>query len=69
MAAAVARPCDKWGETPCVFIELREGAEKPSEAEMIEYCRGNMARYKVPKTFVFADLPKTVSKPSLPRPL
>mmetsp|Transcript_24217 Transcript_24217/g.61284 ORF Transcript_24217/g.61284 Transcript_24217/m.61284 type:complete len:173 (-) Transcript_24217:33-551(-) len=59
MVAAVARPCDKWGETPCVFIELGEGAQQPSEGELVAFCRERMAGYKVPKTFIFCELPKT----------
>ncbi|HSF48566.1 MAG TPA: AMP-binding protein, partial [Burkholderiales bacterium] len=57
-AAVVARPDEKWGETPCAFVELKEGAD-PSAEEIIEFCRANMARYKAPKTVVFGPLPKT----------
>ncbi len=57
-AAVVARPDDKWGETPCAFVTLREGGEA-SEAEIIAFCRDNMAHFKCPKTVVFAELPKT----------
>ncbi|MGL4727775.1 MAG: acyl-CoA synthetase [Bosea sp. (in: a-proteobacteria)] len=57
-AAVVARPDDKWGETPCAFIELRPG-QSPSEADMIAWCRQHLAGYKVPRTIVFAELPKT----------
>jgi fatty-acyl-CoA synthase len=57
-AAVVARPDEKWGETPCAFVELKEGAD-PSADEIIEFCRANMARYKAPKTVVFGPLPKT----------
>ncbi|MEK7361138.1 MAG: AMP-binding protein, partial [Pseudomonadota bacterium] len=57
-AAAVARPDPKWGETPCAFVELKEGA-KVTEQEMIEHCRGHLARFKVPKAVVFCVLPKT----------
>jgi fatty-acyl-CoA synthase len=58
-AAVVARPDDKWGETPCAFIELRDGAAKPSEDEMIAFCRDNLAHFKCPRTVVFGPLPKT----------
>jgi fatty-acyl-CoA synthase len=58
VAAIVAAPDPKWGEVPCAFIELREGAEC-SEEEIVEYCRQHMARYKVPKRVVFGTLPKT----------
>ncbi|MCI4680133.1 acyl-CoA synthetase [Rhodoblastus acidophilus] len=57
-AAVVATPDEKWGEVPCAFIELREGAS-PSQEEFLEHCRGHLARFKVPKTFIFGPLPKT----------
>jgi fatty-acyl-CoA synthase len=57
-AAAVARPDPKWGETPCAFVELKPGASV-TEQEMIEHCRGHLARFKVPKAVVFCVLPKT----------
>ncbi|KAH0855441.1 hypothetical protein HID58_006035 [Brassica napus] len=60
-AAVVARPDEQWGETPCAFVSLKPGlTRKPTEKEMIEYCREKMPRYMVPKTVVFLDeLPKT----------
>jgi len=58
MAAVVAQPDAKWGETPCAFIELKEGASASNE-EIIEFCRARMARFKAPKTVVFGPLPKT----------
>jgi fatty-acyl-CoA synthase len=58
LAAVVARPDEKWGETPCAFVELKEGAEV-SEEELIEFCRDNMARFKAPRHVVFGELPKT----------
>jgi fatty-acyl-CoA synthase len=57
-AAVVARPDEKWGETPCAFIELKEGAQT-SEEEIIAFCRENLASFKSPKTVVFTALPKT----------
>jgi fatty-acyl-CoA synthase len=57
-AAVVARDDDKWGETPCAFVTLRPG-EAVSEAEVIEYCRSHLARFKAPRHVVFTDLPKT----------
>ena len=57
-AAVVARPDEKWGETPCAFVTLKKGA-KATEAELIAFCRENMAHYKAPKTVVFGELPKT----------
>ena len=56
--AVVAKPDDKWGETPCAFIELKAGKSSTAD-EIIEYCRANMARYKVPRHVVFIELPKT----------
>jgi fatty-acyl-CoA synthase len=60
VAAAVARPDPKWGETPCAFVELKPGAEA-TEQEMIEHCRSHLARFKVPKAVVFCVLPKTAT--------
>jgi fatty-acyl-CoA synthase len=57
-AAVVARPDEKWGETPCVFVELKDGATA-TEQEIIDFCRERVARYKCPKTVVFGPLPKT----------
>ncbi len=56
--AVVAQPDAKWGETPCAYVELKPGAAV-TEAEMIEHCRGLLARFKVPKKIVFEALPKT----------
>ena len=57
-AAVTARPDSKWGESPCAFVTLKEGADA-DEAEIIEFCRANMAGFKVPRTVVFGPLPKT----------
>ena len=57
-AAVVAKPDDKWGETPCAFIELRPGKTATAE-DLIAWCRDHLARFKVPKYVVFAELPKT----------
>jgi fatty-acyl-CoA synthase len=57
-AAVVAQPDLKWGETPCAFIELKEGASA-TEMEIIEFCRERMARFKAPRTVIFRALPKT----------
>lgn len=59
-AAVVARPDNRWGETPCAFIELKEGA-KVSVEDMVAHCKKHMAGYKVPKTIVFRELPKTAT--------
>jgi fatty-acyl-CoA synthase len=56
--AVVAKPDEKWGETPCAFIELRPGAAATAD-EIIEWCRQGLARYKVPRHVVFAEVPKT----------
>ena len=58
LAAVVARPDEKWGETPCAFIELING-QQVSEDELKTFCREYLAGFKMPKTFVFQDLPKT----------
>ncbi|MBI1775233.1 MAG: acyl-CoA synthetase [Proteobacteria bacterium] len=57
-AAVVARPDARWGESPCAFVTLKDGAKADSE-EIIQFCRQHMARFKVPKTVVFGLLPKT----------
>jgi len=57
-AAVVARPDDKWGETPCAFVETGAGSEV-SEADLIAWCREELAHFKCPKTIIFTELPKT----------
>ncbi|MBA9068943.1 fatty-acyl-CoA synthase [Methylobacterium sp. RAS18] len=57
-AAVVAKPDAKWGETPCAFIELKEGREATSE-ELVAWCRERLAPYKLPRHVVFGELPKT----------
>ena len=57
-AAVVAKPDEKWGEVPCAFVELKQG-ESVSEAEFLEWCRGEMAGFKRPKQVIFGELPKT----------
>ena len=57
-AGVVSRPDEKWGETVCAFITLKEGDPTTAE-EIIAFCRENMAHYKVPRTVVFGPLPKT----------
>ncbi len=57
-AAVVARPDEKWGETPCAFVELKPGATA-TEAEIIAWCRSQLAGYKVPRMVVFTEIPKT----------
>ncbi len=57
-AAVVALPDARWGEVPCAFVELKPGAQA-TEAEVIDFCRNLLARFKVPKRVVFGTLPKT----------
>ena len=57
-AAVVAAPHEKWGETPCAFITLKKG-KSLSEADIIAYCRENLAHFKCPTKVVFTELPKT----------
>jgi len=56
--AVVARPDPKWGEHPCAFVELKPGAAV-SEEEILTFARERLAKFKMPRTVVFADLPKT----------
>ncbi|MBC7136766.1 acyl-CoA synthetase [Oceanibaculum nanhaiense] len=57
-AAVVARPDEKWGESPCAFVTLRAG-QSASEEEIIAFCRQHLAGFKVPRTVLFGELPKT----------
>jgi fatty-acyl-CoA synthase len=56
--AVVAKPDDKWGETPCAFIELKPGTQASND-ELLQWCRKHLASYKCPRHIVFADIPKT----------
>ena len=58
MVAVVAKEDEKWGETPCAFIELKPGSDA-SEADIIEFCQSNLARFKCPRHVIFGELPKT----------
>jgi fatty-acyl-CoA synthase len=57
-AAVVAKPDEKWGETPCAFVELKPRAKATAE-EIIAFCRDNLAHYKCPRVVVFGPIPKT----------
>ena len=58
-AAVVARPDEKWGETPCAFVLLKPGTEPVSAEDIQAWCRERLAHFKVPRTIVFGELPKT----------
>ncbi len=57
-AAVVAKPDEKWGETPCAFVELKPG-QKATSDELVAWCRSHLAGYKCPRYVVFTELPKT----------
>jgi fatty-acyl-CoA synthase len=58
-AAVAAMPDDKWGETPCAFVTLRDDAHEIGESEIIDFCREQIAHFKAPRKVVFGPLPKT----------
>ena len=60
IAAVVAKPDEHWGEVPCAFIELNKG-ERASHDELHQHCRASLAGFKIPKFFIFCDLPKTAT--------
>jgi len=57
-AAVVAKPDEKWGETPCAFVELKPGAQASAD-ELLQWCKKHLAGYKCPRYVVFAEIPKT----------
>ena len=60
-AAVVAVPDEKWGEVPCAFVALKDGAPELSELEIIAYCRDNLAHFKLPRYVIFGPLTKTAT--------
>ncbi len=60
VAAVVAQPDARWGEVPCAFVELKDGAQA-TDTELIEFCRTQLARFKAPKRIIFGELPKTAT--------
>jgi fatty-acyl-CoA synthase len=60
-AAVVAQPDDKWGETPCAFIELKPDASNITEQDVILFCRERLAHFKCPRRVIFGELPKTAT--------
>ena len=58
-AAVVAKPDEKWGETPCAFIELKDQNDSVNEGDIISFCKETLAGFKCPKKVVFTELPKT----------
>jgi fatty-acyl-CoA synthase len=56
----VAKPDEKWGETPCAFVQLKPDMQA-TEAEIIQWCRDHLAHYKVPRQVVFGPLPTTAT--------
>ena len=57
-AAVVAKPDDRWGETPCAFVELKAEAQTTPE-DIVAHCKKHLAGFKVPRAVVFGELPKT----------
>ncbi len=60
-AAVVAMRDEKWGEVPCAFVRLRDGAPPTTADELLDFCRTHLARFKLPKRIVFSELPKTAT--------
>ncbi|MBX9861215.1 MAG: acyl-CoA synthetase [Hyphomicrobium sp.] len=58
LCAVVAKPDEKWGETPCAFVELKPDATV-TEEDLIEWCREHLAKFKAPRRIVFTEVPKT----------
>jgi fatty-acyl-CoA synthase len=58
-AAVVAKPDEKWGETPCAFVTLKPGAKGVTREDIVKWCRDHLAGFKCPRYVVFAEIPKT----------
>jgi fatty-acyl-CoA synthase len=58
-AAVVAQPDEKWGETPCAFVELKDNNDNVSDKDIISFCKETLAGFKCPKKVIFTELPKT----------
>ena len=59
--AVVAQPDDKWGEVPCAFVEMKDGADAVTEGDVIAFCRQRLAHFKCPRRVVFCEVPKTAT--------
>jgi fatty-acyl-CoA synthase len=57
-AAVVAKKDEKWGETPCAFVEMKQNVTA-TEEDIITFCRQHLAGFKAPKTIIFQEIPKT----------
>jgi fatty-acyl-CoA synthase len=55
----VAMPDEKWGETPCAFVEANSAGKHLDEAAVIAWCKDHLASFKVPRRVIFEDIPKT----------
>ncbi len=60
-AAVVAKPDERWGESPCAFVTLKDSAQGIGEADIVGFCRQHLAHFKVPSTVIFGPLPKTAT--------
>ena len=61
LAAVIAMPHEKWGETPCAFIQLKPDASHVSDEDIYEHCRAGLAKFKVPKHVIFGPIETTAT--------